>query len=215
VTALDLVDLVVDPAARKARVDGLRREIKAVGARVRADIRNGAAFRRFTNEEQRDEVGQCLTKTEQEMRIIDGVEPTSQDLSKLLARLKGCAAPVYKRIEENETFCRMIQKFRTRFAKARQFVDTERTSCDSAHLPELLRFDTVIDNVEGWFNATVNGIIDIVPSEPLPVKPGLLVQHFTDFRREFNTVKGYIRPSKIPIRTPSRVPLPESMFSDL
>jgi hypothetical protein len=147
--------------------------------------------------------------------MVDRLDPSSEILSGMLARLTACGAPVYKRIEDNETFYRVVRKFRTRFAKARQFVNRERKTCDRTHLPELLRFGTVIDKLEGWFNATVQGNMDTIPSEPLPVKPGLFVQHFAEFRREFNVIKGYIQSPKVPIRSPDPASIADPLLRDL
>jgi hypothetical protein len=215
VDGLILIDLIADPAARKARFDRLSLEFKTYSSRVLQDVKDNETFHRFSTEEQRAGVVACLTETEQSFSGLSEVEQTnSQAVSKSLARLKLCAAVIYRRIEENETFWDLVEKFQAQFIKARRFVQAERTKCDPGHMPKLLEFESVVAKVEGWFNITLKENMEALPSDPLPVKPGLLAEHYADFHRQFGRTKRCIRPPKTSVATPTRVPI-ESPFWEL
>jgi hypothetical protein len=163
----DMIVLYSDPDARAFYLNKTRTELEDFSSRVLDEIAKNRTVRTFSNHTQRLDIIRCAEKQKKWLKA-DPKITTFKNYSEHKRELMICVAPLYRRIEENQTFWDIAERIYKLIQHGGQLREQMRAKDEPKD--EQLRFVQRHLKMEEWFNQTLEKIERNPLWMPLPVK---------------------------------------------
>jgi hypothetical protein len=196
----DIIVLFGDPNARALHLSNTRKDIESFALRILDEIAKNQTVRTFTNHTQRLDIIRC---TERQKKWIQSPDVQTLDdfanFSLHRRELLKCIAPVYRRINDNRTFWNVAQRIFRLLQQTKKLKGKMKVN-DQAPRPEQAKFVQRLQQMEGWFNETMNRTRAAPKWEPLPVGIQAMKQKFYEIDAELDHVQSGIKKSEATLK---------------
>jgi hypothetical protein len=184
-----LISLFYDPDAKHHRLVRLRREVEDTTVRMLEEVSKNATIRAFTNHTQRLDIIRCAERHKSWIRMPEVQRfGETKNFSQHLGELKKCIAPVYRRMNDNETFWANSQKLYEMMVKGQNSVMKWRSRGEDG--PDIFKFEQWLIKLEIWFNESMetNSQADLTIN--LPIKPKAFLDKLAEVNHNYNVLKN-------------------------
>jgi hypothetical protein len=189
--SVTLPELITSQEARVAHVAFLRNETEQLSVRVLKEIEKNATIRGFTNHTQRLDIIRCAEKEKKWIKSPEAEQVTdARTLGIHLATVRKCIAPVYHRLQENETFWAAANKLHIELSRGHNLIDYWEGSLPLSQRLELNAFETRLNKTQEWFNTSLQENMQANHSDLLPHKPRVFLEKYLELHPELVELKA-------------------------